>query len=201
MRIATIVRATFLLALVLFVWTSVPAPVRADECPPGDGMAIHDNPAHALPNGPSQWDQAPRMTWDVGAGGGSFDSPGGDATVTVPAGLLPGGTQLTLVRPPLNGLRPGALALRGDGDHIINVGVTDPNQFSVLKLSGTISICFKVEDWEVAQAGAGSIHIEKWNGSNWEHPFGWTQTIVRPQPPSTTWLFCAEVSELPGMSG
>ena len=181
MRIATIVRAMLLFAFVfaLFVWAAVPSPVAA-ACPPGlieqfvfnertrqeeivCGLPPQDvvvnppaanPPVNSLPpTEPSKWDLSPRTTWPVGSGGGTFYGPGGGTTVTVPRDLFPDGTLFTFVIPPLNGLRPGALVLRGDGDHIINIGAADPNDFTVREFLGMILVCFEVENWEVQQSG------------------------------------------------
>ena len=217
MKTTTVLRGMLLLAFVfaLFVWTSVPSPVRAIECPPGqvpqeqfNGTtrqwvlvcvpqewlpAVVNPPVNPLPpTEPSKWDQAPRMTGVFGPGGGSLDGPGGDTTVTVPAGVLPDGSQLTLTRPPLNGLRPGTLALRGDGDHIVTVSACNmaTNQPGLSRFYNNVTVCFNLSDQEVAHAGGPqNLYIDQWDGSLW------VRTLLMPEIPPA--FFVSDTSVAP----
>ncbi|MBI4789756.1 MAG: hypothetical protein HY782_22215 [Chloroflexi bacterium] len=216
MKIMTLVRGVLLLAFLfaLFVWAGAWSPVRAAACPPGQVEQWRDNPQTRQwelvcvpqqqgpvvnapvnplpPTEPSKWDQAPRIIWDIGPGGGKFDSPGGDATVTVPKNLFPEGTQLAFVRPPLNGLRRGTFRVRGAGDHIVDVKASNPSlDWSLMGVPGSqMLICFHISDQEVQDAGGSAyISIEGWNSSNWVSRL--STTVYAPDPPGQPWWeFC-----------
>ncbi|MBI4786744.1 MAG: hypothetical protein HY782_06840 [Chloroflexi bacterium] len=222
MRSATIARAILMLAFVfaLFVWTFVPSPVSAIECPPGQVVEYRYNPQTRqeqtvcvpqqqvavvnapsnplLPTEPSKWDQAPRTIWDVGPSGGIFYGPGGDTFVTLPAGALLEDTILTLRRPPVSSLRKGDVVLRGDGDRIIHleVGLADPNQGSITYDEFGAWLCFKLSEWDVINAGGpGNLYAEQWDGNDWQRVPQERTSVQSPEPPDMTWNFCVRIWE------
>jgi hypothetical protein len=128
----------------------------------------------------------------VGTTGGSLDSPGSDATVTVPSNTVPDDTTLSISQPYPNGLPRGTFVLRGDGDHLDAVSFTDANGNPITSFSGNVTLCFNLTPDEVANAGgAQNLSIQLWNGGSWVTV---PMTATAPVLPATTTQVCTQFS-------
>ncbi len=133
----------------------------------------------------------PPVTGGLGSAGGSFSSPGGDATITFPPGLAPNGSTVLVGRPNLNSLPTGSFRVGGDGDHRVSVQVFGPDGKPITSFSQNIQICFNLTAAEVAAAGgAGNITIDWFNSATgkWEK-----QTTTAGALPNQ---FCISVNHL-----
>jgi hypothetical protein len=135
----------------------------------------------------------------MGAAGGSVDCPGGDATITIPAGVVADASPVTCGQPYQNGLTRGTFVLRGAGDHWDAVSFTDANGNPIKSFSGNITFCFNLAAGEIASAGgAQNLAIQIWNGTNWVTV---PVTVSAPTPPSTTTQICTVFNSLPQYPG
>ncbi|MBI4790135.1 MAG: hypothetical protein HY782_24130 [Chloroflexi bacterium] len=106
----------------------------------------------------------------------------GNTTVTIPPGLFPSGSTVTLTRYPPNSVPTGnaGIAVQGPGDTRVGIVVKDANGNVIQTVPPPgIRVIMDVNSATYDQTPPDRQGIQTWNGSNWVNH----NTVVNPDSP------------------